>query len=61
MIDLKALEIELHQARLARIDAQAAGSRGRGTDLAGAAFRARPQRMLFMIDCGEPESFGAAN
>ena len=29
MIDLKSLEIELHQCRLARLDAEAAGARSR--------------------------------
>ena len=40
MIDLKTLEIELHQARLARIDAQAAGCEVEELIWQVAAFRA---------------------
>jgi hypothetical protein len=56
MIDLKTLQSELDQARLARIDAQAAGSEVEALIWQVAHFEPGKQRMVFMIDCGEPES-----
>ncbi len=50
MIDLKSLEIELHQARLARIDAQAAGSEVEELIWQVAHFEPGKQRMVFMVD-----------
>ncbi len=61
MIDLKTLQSELDQARLARIDAQAAGSEVEELIWQVAHFEPGKQRMVFMIDCGEPELPGAAN
>ena len=61
MIDLKTLKIELDQARLARIDAQAAGSEVEELISAVQHFEPGKQRMVFMIDCGEPEWPGTAN
>ena len=61
MIDLKTLLNELDQARLARIDAQAAGSEVEELIWQVVHFEPGKQRMVFMIDCGEPESSGAAN
>ncbi len=61
MIDLKSLEIELHQARLARIDAQAACCEVEELTWMVQHFEPGKQRMLFMIDCGEPELFGPAH
>ena len=52
MIDLKTLEIELHHARLARIDAQAAGSEVEELIWQVAHFEPGKQRMVFMVDCG---------
>ena len=59
MIDLKTLQIELHQARLARIDAQAAGSEVEELIWQVAHFEPGKRRMVFMVDCGEPEPFGS--
>jgi len=59
MIDLKTLENELHQARLARIDAQAAGSEVEELIWQVAHFEPGRGRMVFMVDVGEPESFAA--
>jgi hypothetical protein len=61
MIDLKTLEIELHHARLARIDAQAAGCEVEELIWQVAHFEPGKQRMLFMVDVGEPEPFGSAH
>jgi len=61
MIDLKAIQSELDQARLARIDAQAAGSEVEELISAVQHFEPGKQRMLFTIDCGEPEWFDVAN
>jgi hypothetical protein len=59
MIDLKTLEIELHQARLARIDAQAAGSEVEQLIWSVQHFKPGRGRMVFMVECGEPEPFAA--
>ena len=56
MIDLKSLENELHQARLARIDAQAAGSEVEELIWTVQHFEPGKQRMVFMIDCGDEEA-----
>ena len=61
MIDLKSLEIELQQARLARIDAQAAGSEVEELIWSVQHFEPGKQRMVFMVDVGEPEPFAGAN
>ena len=61
MIDLKTLEIELHQARLARMDAQAAGSEVEELIWQVAHFEPGRGRMVFMVDVGEAELFGAAH
>jgi|SoimicmetaTmtHMA_FD_contig_81_154090_length_559_multi_1_in_0_out_0_2 hypothetical protein len=55
MIDLKTLRSELDQARLARIDTQAAGSEVEELIWQVAHFEPGKQRMVFMINCGEPE------
>ena len=61
MIDLKSLAIEMHHARQARIDAQAASSEVEELIWQVAHFEPGKQRMVFMIDCGEPELPGVAN
>ena len=61
MIDLKTLGIELHHARLARIDAQAAGCEVEELIWQVAHFEPGKQRIVFMIDCDDPELPGAAN
>ena len=61
MIDLKSLAIEMHHARQARIDAQAASSEVEELIWQVAHFEPGKQRMVFMIDCGEPELLGVAN
>jgi hypothetical protein len=58
MIDLKSLQAELHQARLDRLDAQAAGFEVEELVRQVAHFSPGRGRMLFMVDCGEPEQFG---
>jgi hypothetical protein len=61
MIDLKAIQSELDHARLARIDAQAAGSEVEELISAVLHFEPGKQRLVFMIDCGEPEWLSVAN
>ncbi len=61
MIDLKSLANELHQARLARIDAQAAGSEVEELIWTVQHFEPGKQRMVFMVDVGEPVPFGPAH
>jgi hypothetical protein len=61
MIDLKTLEIELHQARMARIDAQAAGCEVEELIWQVAHFEPGKQRLVFMVDCGEEELAGPAH
>jgi len=61
MIDLKFLAIEMHHARQARIDAQAAFSEVEELIWQVAHFEPGKQRMVFMIDVGEPEPLGAAH
>ncbi len=61
MIDLKTVEFELHQARQARIEAQAAGSEVEDLIWSVQHFEPGRGRMVFMIDCGDPELLGAAD
>ena len=61
MIDLKALENELQQCRLARLDAEAAERDVEEMLRQVQHFEPGKQRMLFIFECGEPEAFGAAN
>jgi len=61
MIDLKTLENELHHARLARIDAQAAGADVEELIWHVQHFRPGRQRLVFMIDGGDHEPQGPAN
>jgi hypothetical protein len=61
MIDLKSLAIEMHHARQARIDAQAASSEVEELIWQVAHFQPGKQRMVFMIDVGEPEPLGATH
>jgi len=61
MIDLKTLQDELNHARLARLDAEAAGSEVEELISAVQHFQPGKQRLVFMVDCGEPELFATAN
>jgi hypothetical protein len=61
MIDLKSLQAELDQARLDRLDAQAAGVEVEELVWQVAHFTPGRGRMLFMVDCGEPEPSGPAH
>jgi len=61
MIDLKALEHEVLQARQARLEAQAAGTEVEELIAAVQHFEPGKQRLVFMIDVGEADLFGAAN
>ena len=61
MIDLKSLENELYQARLARIDAQAAGSEVEELIWTVQHFEPGKQRMVFMIDCGVDDVPGSTH
>jgi hypothetical protein len=61
MIDLKSIESELHHARLARMEAEAAS-----TDVEDLIFRVQHfepgrGRLFFFVDGGEPEQHAAAN
>jgi len=56
MIDLKNLENELQQARLARLDAQAAGSEVEELIWSVQHFQPGKQRFVFMVDGCEPEA-----
>jgi hypothetical protein len=51
----------MHHARQARIDAQAASSEVEELIWQVAHFEPGKQRMVFMIDVGEPEPLGAAH
>jgi len=61
MIDLKTLEIELQQARAARLDAEAAGSEVEALIWSVRHFQPGKQRLLFMVDGGDPEPGGPAH
>jgi hypothetical protein len=60
MIDRKTLQSELDHARLARLDAQAAGTEVEALIWSVQHFEPGKQRLVFMIDCGEPELLPAA-
>jgi hypothetical protein len=55
MIDPKTLEIELRQARAARLDAEAAGSEVEALIWSVQRFQPGKQRLLFILDGGQPE------
>jgi hypothetical protein len=61
MIDRKTLEHELQQARLARIDAQAAGCEVEELIWSVQHFQPGRQRLVFMVDIGETEAAAAAH
>ena len=61
MIDLKTLETELNQCRLARQEAEAAERDVEEMLWQVQHFEPGKQRMLFIFDCGEPEMFGASS
>jgi hypothetical protein len=58
MIDLKSLEIELDQARLARLDAQAAGTEVEELIWSVQHFQPGKQRLVFMVALDELETSG---
>ena len=60
MIDLKTLQSELDHARQARLDAQAAGTEVEELIWSVQHFEPGKQRLVFMIDCGEPDLLPAA-
>lgn len=53
MIDLKAIQTELDHARLARIEAQAAGCEVEELIAAVQHFEPGKQRLVFWVECGE--------
>jgi hypothetical protein len=61
MIDLKTLENELHHARLARIEAEAAGCEVEALIAAVQHFQPGRQRLVFMVDGSDPEPPAAPN
>ena len=61
MIDLKSLENELHQCRLARLHAEAAERDVEELLWQVQHFEPGKQRMLFIFECGDAEIVGAAN
>jgi hypothetical protein len=61
MIDLKTLQNELHQARLARIDAEGASLEVEALIRQVQNFRPGKQRLLFMVDGGDAEPLGSAH
>lgn len=61
MIDQKTLQNELHHARLARLDAQAAGTDVEELIWHVQHFQPGRQRLVFMVDCGELQTPLAAN
>ena len=61
MIDLKAIQSELNQARLARIEAQAAGTEVEELIAAVQHFVPGKQRLVFMIDCSDDDVLPAAH
>ena len=52
-MNLKAVEEEVQQARLARMDAEAAGSEVEALILSVRHFEPGRQRLVFMVDIGE--------
>jgi hypothetical protein len=60
-VDLKAVEMQVQQAREARMDAQAAGYEVEALIAAVQHFEPGKQRLVFMVDVGEPEPFGTAS
>ena len=54
-MDLKTVATELAEARRARIEAQSAGAEVEELISAVQHFEPGKQRLVFMIDCGEPE------
>lgn len=61
MIDLKSLEDELQQCRLARLDAEAAEREVEELLWEVQHFEPGKQRMLFIFECGDTEIAGVAN
>jgi hypothetical protein len=61
MIDLKTLESELQHARLARIEAQRASSEVEELIRMVQHFEPGKQRLVFIMDCGEPDAFAAGH
>ncbi|MBN8963915.1 MAG: hypothetical protein J0H89_00725 [Rhizobiales bacterium] len=61
MIDLKAVEMQVRQAREARLEAQAAGFEVEELISAVQHFEPGKQRLVFMVDFGESETFGATD
>jgi hypothetical protein len=61
MIDLKALENEVQQCRLARLDAEAAERDVEEMIWQVQHFEPGKQRMVFIFECGDAEITGAAN
>ena len=55
MINLKAIQSELDHARLARIEAQAAGIEVEELIAAVQQFQPGKQRLVFMIDCNDDD------
>jgi hypothetical protein len=60
-VDLKALQAELDQARLARLDAEAAGCEVEELISSVQHFRPGRGRLVFMVAGLEAESLGTAN
>jgi hypothetical protein len=61
MIDLKALENEVQQCRLARLEVEAAERDVEEMIWQVQHFEPGKQRMLFIFECGDTETTGAAN
>jgi hypothetical protein len=61
MIDLKAIQSELDQARSARIEAQAAGTEVEELIAAVQHFEPGKQRLVFMVDCDVDDLLPAAH
>ena len=61
MIDLKTLQSELEHAKLARLDAEAAGHEVEELISSVQHFQPGKQRLVFMVDCGEPDWLATAN
>jgi hypothetical protein len=59
MIDSKTLQAELDHARLARIEAEAASTDVEELIWQVQHFRPGRQRLLFMVECGDPGPSGA--